>query len=613
MEEQIEKLMGNAGGSGRYQILILITGFFVWSSLSLHNTSIPMLETVPLVKYNGTEVKLNYSICEDKVNYDIKEEYPFSWISEMKIECSRAKVSMIGFFTYSGLTAGSLVFSVMTKYLSYRQLIIIFVFAYVLFLFLTTIVNYLAFRLFCLFCLGICNGLANMSTMTLISESVSAKKRSLFASIINAGYSFCPIMYTPLYVLLGEWRYIFWLENVIGIACGVVYFFILENSPRIHFSKNEPEEAIKILRRIAAFNGKLEDFDSQLEDKEFDPLLRNDQEGLEKDLTVEMKPKYGYSALFKYKSVLYKFLIFTFMFMSTSFLTNAVVINTKIMAGNTYVIIVSLYFVEVIAGVCCGFLINLPILGRKKSLIGFYLGITVGFILYLLFGENAIGGWLSMVVIRFCITGVYASFYIYFMESYPTPIRSLGFGLNATFGNFAGIVSPIIIEYINKYVLYFIFAILSGVNIFLTFFLKETVGKPMLETIEELEVPDVDKEKLVPGRESDIKNLDEGKEPEKKGEKTEGDNLKEPLINKDDEKHEEEKKVEEQKEEKKEEENKVEEKKEEENKVEEKKEEENKVEEKKEDENKVEEKKEEDNKVEENKEEEKKEEGPKEN
>ena len=611
MEEQIEKLMGNAGGSGRYQILILIVGFFVWSSLSLHNTSIPMLETVPLVKYNGTEVKLDYDICKEKEKYEVKEKYPFSWISEMGIECSRAKVSMIGSFTYSGLTAGSLVFSVMTKYLSYRHLIIIFVFAYVLFLFLTTIVNNLFFRLFCLFCLGICNGLANMSTMTLVSESVSAKKRSLFAGIINAGYSFCPIMYTPLYVLLGQWRYIFWLENVIGIACGVVYFFILENSPRMHFSKNEPEEAIKILRRIAAFNGKLEDFDSQLEDKEFDPLLRNDQEGVEKDLTVEMKPKYGYSALFKYKSVLYKFLIFTFMFMSTSFLTNAVVINTKTMAGNTYVIIVSLYCVEVIAGVCCGFLINLPILGRKKSLIGFYLGITVGFILTLLFGSNAIGGWLSMVVIRFCITGVYTSFYIYFMESYPTPIRSLGFGLNSTFGNLAGIVSPIIIEYINKYVLYFIFAILSGVNIFLTFFLKETVGKPMLETIEELIVPDVDKEKLVPGRESDINNLDKGKEPEKKEEKTEGDNLKEPLINKDDEKQGEEKKVEEQKEEKKEEEGLAEEKKEEEQKEEkkeeekkeEKKEEENKVEEKKEDDNKVEEKKEEDNKVEENKEE----------
>ena len=45
------------------------------------------------------------------------------------------------------------------------------------------------------------------------------------------------------------------------------------------------------------------------------------------------------------------------------------------------------------------------------------------------------------------------------------------------------------------YLSYFI-----GINIFLIFFLNETVGKPMLETIEELEVPNVDKEKLIPGR-----------------------------------------------------------------------------------------------------------------
>ena len=79
------------------------------------------------------------------------------------------------------------------------------------------------------------------------------------------------------------------------------------------------------------------------------------------------------------------------MFMSITFLTQVVVINTKTMEGNTYVIIVSLFCVEVVAGVCCGFLINLPALGRKKSLIGFYLGITVGFILTLIFGGSAIG------------------------------------------------------------------------------------------------------------------------------------------------------------------------------------------------------------------------------
>ena len=45
----------------------------------------------------------------------------------------------------------------------------------------------------------------------------------------------------------------------------------------------------------------------------------------------------------------------------------------------------------------------------------------------------------------------------------------------------------------------------------------------MLETIEELAVPDIEKEKLVPGRESDINNL-ETDAPKKDEEK------KEPLV-----------------------------------------------------------------------------------
>jgi predicted MFS family arabinose efflux permease len=514
MDEHIEKLIGHAGGAGRYQIIILIIGFFVWSSLSLHNTSVAILETVPDVKHlkDGKlkEEKFDYDFCNERDRgepYEYSEEIGFSWVMDMEIECNKAKVGLIGSFVNFGLTTGSLLFSIMTKYLTYRDLIIYFTFEYVFFVFLTTVVDSFEFRLFCLFCLGIGNGMANMSTMTLVTESVISTRRSFFGSVINAGYSFCPIMYTPLYVILGKWKYIFWLQNIIGITTAVMNLIILENSPRVYFSKNKTEEAIDVLKRIASFNGKLEEFEEKIQDKEFDPILRNEQEVVEKDLTVEMKPQYGYSALLKYKSVRYKFLIFTFMFMSTTFLTQAVVINVKSMEGNTYVILVSLYVVEVIAGICCGFLINVPTLGRKKSLIGFYLGITLGFILTLIFADSAIGCWLAMVLIRFCITGVYTTFYIYFMENYPTPLRSLGFGLNSTFGNLAGIISPLIIEFINKYLLYLVFAVLSGVNIFFTFFLKETVGKPMLETIEELDA-DVDREKLIPGRESDMRPSD---------------------------------------------------------------------------------------------------------
>ena len=516
MEEQIENLINRAGGAGRYQIIILIIGFFIWNSLSFHNTSLAILETVPIVEVNGKEKKLDYDIC--KGQYNVKQTFGFSWIIEMGIECDQAKVGLIGTFVNLGLTAGTLLFSFMTQYLSHRDLVRIFVFFYVFFLFLMTVVNNYFFGLFCLFCLGIGNGMANMSIMTIVSESVTSSKRSLFQGIINIGLSSCPIMYTYLFVYFGKWRLIFWLQNVIGIGFGILFIIVGENSARTYFSKNETEEALIILKKIAAFNGKKKEFNKIINDKEFDALLRNDQEGVEKDLTLEIKPNYGYSALFKYKSVRYKFLIFTFMFMSTSFLTNAVIINTKTMEGDVYLIIVSLYCVEVVAGVSCGYLINMPSIGRKKSLILFYLGISIGFILTIIFSNSAIGCWLAMVPIRFCITSVYTTFFIYFMESYPTPLRSLGFGLNSTFGNLAGMASPVIIEFINKYFLYAIFAILCGFNIFFTFFLKETVGKPMLETIEELEVPDIENDKLVPGRETDAKNTDQGINSDKKEE-----------------------------------------------------------------------------------------------
>ena len=334
MDEHIEKLIGHAGGAGRYQIIILIIGFFVWSSLSLHNTSVAILETVPDVKHlkDGKlkEEKFDYDFCNERDRgepYEYSEEIGFSWVMDMEIECNKAKVGLIGSFVNFGLTTGSLLFSIMTKYLTYRDLIIYFTFEYVFFVFLTTVVDSFEFRLFCLFCLGIGNGMANMSTMTLVTESVISTRRSFFGSVINAGYSFCPIMYTPLYVILGKWKYIFWLQNIIGITTAVMNLIILENSPRVYFSKNKTEEAIDVLKRIASFNGKLEEFEEKIQDKEFDPILRNEQEGVEKDLTVEMKPQYGYSALLKYKSVRYKFLIFTFMFMSTTFLTQTLVIN----------------------------------------------------------------------------------------------------------------------------------------------------------------------------------------------------------------------------------------------------------------------------------------------
>ena len=506
MDEQIEKLVNHSGGAGRYQIIILIIGFFVWNSLSLIQTSLPIIERMPKVFYINETTDLTYEICGH--NYTVVKKYDYSWITDMGIECDKAKVGYIGTFFYSGMTVGNFCFSIINKYLMHKQIIIIFTFTYVVFLFLTTVINNFYFRLVCLLLVGISQGLANLSTLTIVSESVSSKWRSLFASLINVGYSTCPIMYTYIYVGLGKWKYIFWMQNIIATICGVLYIIILKNSARTFFTKNKPEEGIEVLRKIAKFNGKLNEFEEALNNNDFDSLLKNEENEENKETVKEEKNQLGYSALFKYRSVRYKFIIFSVMWMFMTFLTNAIIINTKKMKGDFYINIISLCIVETLAGVLCGFIINIPSFGRKKSLITFYIGVTVGFGLYILFDKLNVGSVASLIamgIIRFSCSGVFTSYYIYYMESYPTPIRALGFGLNKTLGNLAGSISPIIIEFFNEIILYISFAAFVIINIILTFFVPETVGKPMLETIEEIE-----QEKLIEGRESENQILSRG-------------------------------------------------------------------------------------------------------
>ena len=506
MDEQIEKLVNHSGGAGRYQIIILIIGFFIWNSLSLIQTSLPIIERMPKVFYINETTDLTYEICGH--NYTVVKKYDYSWITDMGIECDKAKVGYIGTFFYSGMTVGNFCFSIINKYLMHKQIIIIFTFTYVVFLFLTTVINNFYFRLVCLLLVGISQGLANPSTLTIVSESVSSKWRSLFASLINVGYSTCPIMYTYIYVGLGKWKYIFWMQNIIATICGILYIIILKNSARTFFTKNKPEEGIEVLRKIAKFNGKLNEFEEALNNNDFDSLLKNEENEENKETVKEEKNQLGYSALFKYRSVRYKFIIFSVMWMFMTFLTNAIVINTKKMKGDFYINIISLFIVEILAGVLCGFIINIPSFGRKKSLITFYIGVTVGFGLYILFDKLNVGSVASLIamgIIRFSCTGVFTSYYIYYMESYPTPIRALGFGLNQTLGNLAGSISPIIIEFFNEIILYISFAVFVIINIILTFFVPETVGKPMLETIEEIE-----QEKLIEGRESENQILSRG-------------------------------------------------------------------------------------------------------
>ena len=91
---------------------------------------------------------------------------------------------------------------------------------------------------------------------------------------------------------------------------------------------------------------------------------------------------------------------------------------------------------------------------------------------------------------KFCIAGTFAIDYNYAAEIFPAEIRSNGLAICSFAARIAGIISPFILSLSN----YFswlpgvIFAVLAVVAGGLTFFMPETLGRPLLSTMAETDL-----------------------------------------------------------------------------------------------------------------------------
>ena len=498
--------------------------------------------------YHSKETLTN-EIC-DKIedyygdyNYTVVESFNYSWVIEYHIECNKFDVGLIGSFAFIGNTAGGLVFSVINKIFSHKKILIISSFGFCLAVFLCTIVRDYKYFLYLLFSetfIGLFGNCLCYSSLVIVQEIVSNDKRSTFSSIINLGYSLCGILYSLAFLYLQEWRKVFFvLIGGSGIALILIWIFIYD-SPRGYINSKNYKKTMEILEGIASFNGKLDEFresikldeyqdilnaikgeepikitggekneenmkeekeigninDSKIPDiatslistekgeeakKQSDDSNKENQGNKKKDKTINI-----YS-LFKYPSIRYKFLILNILWIGTRAAFNGISISSKSFPGNFYLNIIVLYIIESVSYCVSGVLIDIQKIGRKGALwIQYFIIIVV--LLILAFVElDTIPALILNYISRFCAAGIEVIYYTYSLEVYPTPVRSIAFGVNATFGNGGSILAPLLLEFLPNGLFLTVFAIVCGLNSFLISFLPETVGKPMVESIKELE------------------------------------------------------------------------------------------------------------------------------
>ena len=546
-------------------------------------------------------------------NYTVVQEFGYSWATEFGIECNSAAIGNIGAFAFIGNAAGGFVFSFISKLLSHKKILIISSFGFCIAVFLCTIVtsyDYFYALLVCEIFIGLFGNCLCYSSLVVAQEIVSSKKRSLFSSIINVGYALCGIIYALLFMAFeNNWRYVFYVLIGASLLTLILIWVFIYDSPRGYINNNNYDKVIQILEGIASFNGKLDEFRESIKQDDYQEIMsvikgepiiapserssrvddsrlrfnnktENEGEGEvefkngitdskfnEVNLTTSLvapdknengnensenetkMQKINVWSLFKYPSIRYKFLLLDFLWVGTRAAFNGVSISSKSFPGNFYVNIIVLFILESVSYCVAGILIDIKKLGRKGTLWIQYAIVVVIFILLAFLQLDTYGELALNYIARFCCAGIEVIYYTYSIELYPTPVRSLAFGINATFGNAGSIGAPYLLEFLISWQFLVLLAAICGINSIVLICLPETVGKPMVESIKEIDEMNNNKDKIEQKIEDDLKNenkndniiinnnsnSDEEKKEENKEEKKEEDNKEKEKENKNDE------------------------------------------------------------------------------
>ena len=113
--------------------------------------------------------------------------------------------------------------------------------------------------------------------------------------------------------------------------------------------------------------------------------------------------------------------------------------------------------------------------------------VIIVFVLLAFLDLNTTGALTLNFITRFCCAGIEVIYFTYSIELYPTPVRSLAFGINETFGNAGSIGAPYLLEFLISWQFLILFAVICAINAIVLIFLPETVGKPMVESIPEID------------------------------------------------------------------------------------------------------------------------------
>ena len=307
-----------------------------------------------------------------------------------------------------------------------------------------------------------------------------------FLFSVSAGFAgtMIQVFFALAVASLGVLAYLIpdWRNLTTATSLPTIFGFLIINqvpeSPRWLASQGRYDEAEAILRNVASVNGSVNKHVS----------LRRSKSASKAGSPTR---SYGILDLFTNRSTCVLTLIMIISWFVNSHVYYGLSLNVKNLGGNMYVNFILAGLVEIPSYVLTVFLLDWS--GRRKSLFYFMLGAAGScyVCMKLQERESTNPAWLSTSAMfgKFCISASFAVVYVYAAELFPTVIRNVGMGVATVASRVGGILCPFVVLMgeQSRSLPMFIFACMSLVAGLVGLKLPETKGRPMPETLEDLE------------------------------------------------------------------------------------------------------------------------------
>ncbi|XP_016071833.1 PREDICTED: solute carrier family 22 member 8 isoform X1 [Miniopterus natalensis] len=359
-----------------------------------------------------------------------------------------------------------------------------------------TLAIYMVLRFLC----GFSIAGVTLSTVILNVEWMSTQLRAIMTVGLGYFYTFGQFILPGLAYIIPQWR---WLQLTVSVP--FFAFFLLSwwipESIRWMVLSGKSLKALKILRWVAAFNGKKEEGEKlSLEELKLD---------LQKEISLA-KAKYSIADLFRTPILRRVTFCLSLAWFSTGFAYYSLAMGVEEFGVNLYLLQVIFGGVDIPAKFLT--ILSMSYLGRHTTEVAALL-LAGGAILALIFVPSDLQILRTVLAVfgKGCLSSSFSCLFLYTSELYPTVIRQTGMGISNVLTRMGSMTAPLvrITGELHPFIPNLIFGTITLLGSGASLFLPETLNQPLPETIEDVEKwsPRTKEPKQEPDAEKDAQGI----------------------------------------------------------------------------------------------------------